>query len=142
MNGALDYPLPREDEDNREFVATWRTEGRIVLQQASTGGRPFFYPRPMCPYTGSAELIPVPASGKGRIVSYALVHRPNHPAFNDDVPIILAEIALAEGATLLGRIICEDTGKVASGLAVEVLPPEQARRYPLPTFRLAEAEDA
>ena len=30
------------------------------------------------------------ASGKGRIVSYSLVYRPNDPAFNDEVPIILA----------------------------------------------------
>lgn len=142
MNQGLDYPLPHEDQDNREFVATWRNEGRIVLQQAAVGGRPFFYPRPMCPYTGSADLISVPASGRGRIVSYALVHRPNHPAFNEEVPIILAEIALVEGAVLLGRIICEDSDKVASGLAVDVLPPEDARRYPLPTFRLAEPQNA
>lgn len=136
MNPALDYPKPYEDEDNRAFLTAWREEGQILLQKAADGGKPFFYPRPMCPYTGSAELVTIPASGKGRIVSYAFVLRPNHPAFNEEVPIILAEIELAEGASLLGRIICEDTNRIASGLAVETLPAEEASRYPLPTFRL------
>ncbi|MVA98358.1 hypothetical protein GN330_14000 [Nitratireductor sp. CAU 1489] len=142
MSRVQDYPLPYEDEDNREFLAAWRDEGRLLLQQAVEGGRPFFYPRPICPYTGSADLVFKPASGRGEIVSYALVLRPNHPVFNEEVPIILAEIELEEGASLLGRIICEDAGRIASGLGVEVLPPEEARRYPLPTFRLREKVDA
>lgn len=140
MNQTLDFPLPHEDADNKDFIDVWRNEGKILLQQAAEGGRPFFYPRPMCPYTGSADLVSVSASGKGKIVSYSLVHRPNHPAFNDEVPIILAEIALSEGAFLLGRIICNDSSKVRSGLKVDVLPPQEAKRYPLPTFRLVEEE--
>lgn len=137
MNAVLDYPVPREDKDNSAFLTAWREEGKLFLQKAADGGKPFFYPRPICPYTGSRDLITITASGKGRIVSYSFVLRPNHPAFNDEVPIILAEIALDEGASLLGRIICDDKSKIASGLAVELLPPSQARRYPLPTFRLA-----
>lgn len=136
MNQALDYPVPFEDADNRAFLTAWREEGQLLLQKAAQGGRPFFYPRPICPYTGSADLISVPASGLGRIISYALVLRPNHPAFNEDVPIILAEIELEEGASLLGRIICADASTVASGLDVELLPPAEAKRYPLPAFRL------
>lgn len=141
MNGALDYPVPHEDEDNRGFLAAWREEGRLVLQKAARGGRPFFYPRPICPYTGSDELVSVAASGRGRIVSYSFVLRPNHPAFNDEVPIVLAEIELEEGASLLGRIVGDDTGRIASGLAVELLPPEAGKRYPLPVFRLRDDGD-
>ncbi|MDF1608676.1 OB-fold domain-containing protein [Hoeflea sp. YIM 152468] len=141
MTQALNYPMPSEDADNRAFLTAWREEGKLLLQKAAPDGRPFFYPRPICPYTGSADLVSVPASGKGRIVSYALVLRPNHPAFNDDVPIILAEIELEEGASLLGRIICEEASSVASGLDVELLPPADAKRYPLPTFRLQTSGD-
>ncbi|MAY63541.1 MAG: hypothetical protein CML29_15165 [Rhizobiales bacterium] len=141
MNAALDYPVPYEDKDNAAFLTAWREEGKLLLQKAAEGGKPFFYPRPICPYTGSRDLVSVTASGKGRIVSYSFVLRPNHPAFNEEVPIILAEIALEEGASLLGRIICDDTGRIASGLAVELLPSAEARRYPLPAFQLrAEAE--
>ena len=137
MTSPDSIPTPREDEDNRAFLAAWRKEGKILLQQAAGGGKPFFYPRPLCPYTGSADLDTLIASGKGQIVSFSLVRRPNHPAFNDDVPILLAEIELAEGACLLARIICDDPGLIASGLPVETLTMSEGRRYPLPTFRLS-----
>ncbi|MXQ13518.1 Zn-ribbon domain-containing OB-fold protein [Microvirga makkahensis] len=136
MSEILDYPRPHEDEDNRPFLEAWR-EGRLMLQQSRSGGPPFFYPRPICPYTGSTDLVWKEASGRGRIVSFSIVMRPNHPSFNDEVPIILAEIALEEGASLLARVITSDASAVTSGTAVELMPRPEAARYPLPTFRLA-----
>ncbi|MDF2810082.1 MAG: hypothetical protein K0S56_1113 [Microvirga sp.] len=135
MSEKPDYPRPQEDEDNRPLLNGWR-EGRLMLQQSRSGGPFFFYPRPICPYTGSTDLIWAEASGRGRLVSFSVVMRPNHPSFNDEVPIVLAEIALDEGATLLARIITDDVDSVKSGAAVELLPMLDAARYPLPTFRL------
>lgn len=132
------YPQPLEDEDNRPFLEGWRS-GRLFLQQSRQGGPLFFYPRPICPYSGSRDLIWKEVSGKGWIVSYSLVMRPNDPSFNDEVPIILAEIELEEGASLLGRLVHADVAKVKRGASVELLPPSQAVRYPLPAFQLAEA---
>jgi uncharacterized OB-fold protein len=136
MSKALDYPRPLEDEDNRPLLEAWRN-GRLMLQQSQSGGPAFFYPRPICPYTGSTDLVWKEASGRGHIVSFSIVMRPNHPAFNDEVPIILAEIALEEGASLLARVITNDTSSVTSGSAVELMPMPEAARYPLPTFRLS-----
>jgi uncharacterized OB-fold protein len=136
MSVTPDYPRPFEDEDNRALLEGWR-EGKLMLQKSRAGGPAFFYPRPVCPYTGSMDLEWFQASGRGTIVSYSLVLRPNHPSFNEEVPIILAEVALEEGATLLTRIIAEDAAVVKSGDAVELLPMPDASRYPLPTFRLA-----
>ena len=135
MNDPLDYPRPVEDDDNRPFLSGWR-EGKLMLQQSRTGGRPFFYPRPICPYTGSTDLVWKEASGRGHVISYSIVHRPNHPAFLQDVPIVLAEIMLEEGASLLARVTTDDPDGVKSGSAVELLPMPAAARYPLPTFRL------
>jgi uncharacterized OB-fold protein len=135
MTSDLNYPQPREDDDNRPFLSGWR-EGKLMLQRSRSGGPVFFYPRPLCPYTGSSDLVWEVASGRGQIVSFSLIYRPNHPSFNDEIPIILAEIALEEGATLLGRIICYDVTKVKSQNPVKILPLPEAARYPLPTFRL------
>jgi uncharacterized OB-fold protein len=137
MTAEIAYPQPYEDEDNAPFLAGWR-EGRLLLQQSREGGPLFFYPRPICPYTGSADLIWTEVSGRGRIVSFSLVHRPNHPSFNEEVPIVLAEIALEEGASLLGRIVGADAAAIETGMSLELLPPEEGRRYPLPAFRLAD----
>ncbi|WID98627.1 OB-fold domain-containing protein [Bosea vestrisii] len=136
MSAEIAYPQPYEDEDNAPFLAGWR-EGRLLLQQSRDGGPLFFYPRPICPYTGSADLVWTEVTGRGRIVSFSLITRPNHPSFNEEVPIILAEIALDEGASLLGRIIGADAASITSGARLELLPPDEARRYPLPAFRLA-----
>jgi uncharacterized OB-fold protein len=136
MSETLDYPRPIEDEDNRPLLEAWR-QGKLMLQQSASGGPSFFYPRPICPYTGSPDLVWKEASGRGRIVSFSIVMRPNHPSFNDEVPIFLAEIALEEGASLLARVITSDAGSVKCGAAVELLPMPEAARYPLPAFRLA-----
>ncbi|RWI88869.1 OB-fold domain-containing protein [Mesorhizobium sp.] len=138
MNEHSSYPQPVQDEDNAAFLSAWR-EGKILLQRSRSGGPVYFYPRPICPYTGSRDLVAVVASGRGRIVSFSLIHRPNHPSFNDEVPIILAEIVLEEGASLLGRIIAKDVSAVTIGALVETLPVPDASRYPLPTFRLPDA---
>ena len=135
MSHATNAPRPYEDDDNRPFLEGWR-EGRLMLQQSRSGGPFFFYPRPICPYTGSRDLVWRQATGRGKIVSYSLVMRPNHPAFAADVPIVLAEILLEEGASLLARVIESETIRVHSGAAVEILPAAEAVRYSLPAFRL------
>jgi hypothetical protein len=61
--------------------------------------------------------------------------RPNHPAFNDEVPIVLAEIMLEEGVSMLARII---DGVPGTGVAVVLANDRQSvLRYPLPIFRPA-----
>jgi len=135
MNGSRPpYPKPREDADNAAFLAAWRS-GRVLLQQCDACGTTFFYPRPVCPRCWSERLSRRESTGRGQIVSYSLVHRPNDPAFNGEVPIVLAEVALQEGATMLGRIVDCDPAMVASGIEVEVPPDAADRGYPLPVFR-------
>lgn len=135
---TLSYPSPREDADNAAFLASWR-RGELLIQRCDGCGKSIFYPRPMCPHCWSERLESRKASGRGRIVSYSLVRRPNDPAFNDEVPIILVEVALEEGALLLARIVGCDPASVKSGLAVALPPVDVCARYPLPVFHLAEA---
>ena len=130
------YPAPREDSDNADFLDAWR-RGRLLLQLCGSCGKSIFYPRPLCPHCWSDRIASREASGKGRILSYSLVYRPNDPAFNDEVPIILAEVEVTEGASLIARIVDCRAQEVHSGLAVELPPPSSCARYPLPVFRLA-----
>jgi hypothetical protein len=130
------YPMPREDADNAAFLKAWR-DARLVIQSCLACGKAFFYPRAFCPHCWSDRIENRPAKGKGRIVSYSLIHRPNDPAFNDEVPIALVEVELVEGANLIARIVDAKPEDIRSGLAVEVPPPKIAARYPLPVFRLA-----
>ncbi|MFI4988706.1 MAG: Zn-ribbon domain-containing OB-fold protein [Alphaproteobacteria bacterium] len=127
------YPQPQEDDDNRAFLAAWR-QGRLLIQVCADCGRHFFYPRPLCPHCWSADLRSKDAAGQGEVVSFSLIHRPNHPSFSDEVPIALAEVRLAEGVLLLARIVGVDPAALRSGMAVRLVPRSEAARYPLPTF--------
>ncbi|TEA78915.1 Zn-ribbon domain-containing OB-fold protein [Allopusillimonas ginsengisoli] len=120
------------DRDNRTYLEGWKN-GSLMLQQCAGCHAMIFYPRPMCPHCWSDSLSWIKASGRGRVVSYSMIHRPNHPSFNDETPIALAEIVLEEGPTLLARVLSQD---VKSGMAVELAnDPESVARYPLPIFR-------
>jgi uncharacterized OB-fold protein len=78
-------------------------------------------------------------SGLGTVVAFTRVHRPNHPSFFDEVPIVLAEVALPEGTTMLARVVGDNRTDITAGAALELVSGEAARRYPLPTFKLAKA---
>jgi hypothetical protein len=53
------------------------------------------------------------------------------------VPIALVEVKLAEGATLISRVIDARPEEIRSGRSLILPPPEVGARYPLPVFRLA-----
>lgn len=128
------YPRPVTDADNHPFLNGWR-EGQLCLQHCRGCEMAVFYPRPLCPHCWSTDLEWRQASGRGTVVSYSRIFRPNHPAFNDEVPIVLAEIRLAEGAALLARIL---EGDVKSGMEVVLMASAGAtERFPLPVFKLA-----
>jgi uncharacterized OB-fold protein len=131
---AKPYPQPARDGDNAAFLDAW-CEGRLVIQRCLDCQRTFFYPRPFCPHCWSPRLQAVESVGGGTVVSFSLVRRPNDPAFNDEVPIVLAEVEVAEGALLIARIIDVPAESVRSGLVVELAPPERGARFPLPVFR-------
>lgn len=130
------YPQPHEDADNRPMLEAWRA-GRLLIQSCDSCGVSFYYPRPLCPHCWSEQLSWRDTSGNGRIVSFSLVHRPNHPSFNEEVPIILAEVKLEEGPSMITRIVGCEAEQVRSGLAVELVGDGAHKRYPLPTFQLS-----
>lgn len=127
------YPQPRQDSDNVVFLTAWR-EGVLKVQGCTDCGKTVFYPRPVCPHCWSDRLETQVASGRGKVVSYSVIHRPNDPAFNDEVPIVLAEVELDEGALMLARVIECEPAELKSGMRVELPVPQTGARYPLPVF--------
>jgi uncharacterized OB-fold protein len=133
---SAEYPRAQEDGDNRGFLEAWR-DGRLAVQACGACSRRFFYPRPLCPHCWSDRLSWQSLPSEGEVVSFSLIYRPNHPSFFDEVPIIFAEIRMAEGVTLLARIVGAVAEDVHSGMAVRLVGKSEATRYPLPTFQPA-----
>jgi len=132
-------PMPRPTAHSAPFWAGCN-QGKLMLQRCMAPGcrRHVFYPRVCCPHCGHGVLEWVEASGKGRIVTFTLVHRPGHDAFLADAPYCFAAIGLDEGPLIYGRLEPKPPSEAGLiGRPVKVRFGEAAAGQKLPHFELA-----
>jgi uncharacterized OB-fold protein len=72
----------------------------------------------MCPACHSLEHEWVELAGTGTVYSYALLHHPQHPAFDYPVPAVLVD--LDEGIRMVSNLVGLDPADIRIGMAVEV----------------------
>ena len=77
--------------------------GELRIQRCLDCGKPYFYPRPVCPSCGSGRVEWFTASGQAALYSYVINHRPA-AGFEDDVPYAIAVVELAEGPRMMTSI--------------------------------------
>jgi uncharacterized protein len=77
--------------------------GELRIQRCLDCGKPYFYPRPVCPSCGSGRVEWFTASGLATLYSYVINHRPA-AGFEDDVPYAIAVVELAEGPRMMTSI--------------------------------------
>jgi uncharacterized OB-fold protein len=126
-------PLPRIDPDNRPYFDS-AARRQFVIQRCLECGHWVFYPRVACPYCLSAALEWRKASGRGELLSYALVQRPHHPAFYDEVPIVFAAIRLAEGPVMLSEIRSAAVESLRLGMPLRVAFTEITDEVTIPVW--------
>src|SRR5262249_39306375 len=108
--------------------------GELVCQRCANCGAHFLHAREWCPTCGCTALQWVATSGKGEVLTYAVVHHAPYEAFAPDVPYVIAIVRLTEGAQLMCNIVGVDTTKVDVGMAVSVMF-EKRGAVTLPQFR-------
>jgi uncharacterized protein len=112
-------PLPAPDPATREYWnATKRRELR--MPKCLDCDNFHFYPRTICPHCGSINLQWRSCSGHGVVYSYTVVHRAPGPAFEADVPYVVAVIALEEGPHLMSTVVGTPPDEVRIGQKVRV----------------------
>jgi uncharacterized OB-fold protein len=77
--------------------------GELRIQRCLDCGKPYFYPRPVCPSCGSGRVEWFTASGQATLYSYVINHRPA-AGFEDDVPYAIAVVELTEGPRMMTSI--------------------------------------
>ncbi|MGE4242459.1 Zn-ribbon domain-containing OB-fold protein [Ramlibacter sp.] len=132
---ALKKPAPQADGDTLEF---WRgvREGQLLLQHCLDCKRVQFYQQRICRECGSGNLEHRPASGRGKVHSFSVVHRAPGPAFKGDVPYAVLLVELEEGPRMISGYAGDDPGAVTFDQDVELVIDTSAE-VPLPKFRLA-----
>lgn len=128
-------PVPRSTPETEPFWAGVAA-GELRLQRCADCSRYYFYPRPFCRHCQSRNVSWHPVSGRGRLVSYVINHRPA-PEVAAQSPII-ALVELEEGPRMLSLIVGVDPDPALLPLDAPVLVDFEARGDgAIPVFRMA-----
>ena len=132
----MERPTPTSLPETEAFWQGCR-DGVLLLQRCRDCGHLQYYPRAVCTGCLSSNLDWRRASGRGRIHSFTTVHRALSPAFEDDLPYVVAVIELEEGPRMVSRLRNCDTTRVSIDLPVEVAFERVNAECVLPVFRPA-----
>lgn len=133
-------PLPAPTPETQHYWDGTKA-GELRLQrclEASCGGEAYFPPRPFCPGCGSRNIEQFTASGRGRLYSYVINHRPP-PGFENEAPYAIAVVELEEGPRLMTNITgVEQTPEaLVLDMPLEVVFEQANEKISLPKFRPA-----
>jgi uncharacterized protein len=103
--------------------------GELVIQHCSSCCKYNFYPRVSCPTCGTRQLVWVAASGRARLHTFVINHRPA-PGFNDESPYVIAVVELEEGPRLMTNLrgIAPDPDHLQIDMELEVCFEERGGR--------------
>ncbi len=96
-------PIPKPTPETAEFWAGARRQ-ELRIQRCRACGRAYFFPRPFCPHCSSRDVEWFTASGRGRLYSYVINHRPP-PGFQDAAPYVIAIVELEEGPRMMSNVV-------------------------------------
>jgi uncharacterized OB-fold protein len=96
-----------------------------------------FPPRVICGHCGNRTLNWLKVSGRAKIYSFTIIYRAPEPAFEADVPYVVAVVELDEGPRLMTNITGCQVAEVHVGMAVQAWFDDAAGDYTLVKFKSA-----
>ena len=106
--------------------------GELRLQRCDGCANAYFPPRPFCPVCASRKVSVFKASGKAKLYSYVIHHRPV-PGFTP--PYAIAVVELDEGPRMMCNLVDCDYEALACDMPVEVVFDDVTAEITLPKFR-------
>jgi 3-hydroxyacyl-CoA dehydrogenase/uncharacterized OB-fold protein len=127
-------PKPDITPDAEPFWAAAR-EGRLTLKHCTACRETHYYPRPNCPFCGSAATEWLAARGEGTLYSFSIVR-------GAPKPIAVAVVALPEGPSLVTTVVDADVHALQIGdpVTLRMVPGDGGQ--PIPAFTSLAAEQA
>jgi uncharacterized OB-fold protein len=96
-------PVPYPSIETQFFWDKVNEDELWVQRCIDCGGKPYFYPRFFCPTCLSMNVEWFKTTGKGKLHTYMINHRPP-PAFADEAPYAIAVVELDEGVKMMTNI--------------------------------------
>lgn len=117
------------------FAAYWEgcRDGRLLHLHCESCGRNVAWHVTVCSSCGGRSLEWVAGDGRGRLYSWTVVWRPQHPAF--EVPYAPAIVELDEGYFMMSAVIGCEPDELSAGMEVEVEFHPASDEVTLPYFR-------
>jgi len=97
--------VPSDQGLNGEFYARAAQTARLHLQRCSACSTWRHPPRFRCASCGSNDWTWEPPSGRGRVFTWTVTHRPIDPAFADELPYAVLVVELDEGPRVVGNLL-------------------------------------
>ena len=136
MSDAARKPVPVPDERSGPFFDGAR-DGRLMLQHCTACYRWSFPVRERCPHCFAARLEWRPASGRGSLYTYTIMHQVMHPGFASAAPYNIAQVDLDEGVRITSNIVGVDNTALRIGMTLEAVFEEVGENVRIPNFRPA-----
>jgi uncharacterized OB-fold protein len=127
--------LPQPTPETQHFWDGTKANA-LLLQRCDECSKVYFPPRPFCPVCASRKVSVTKASGKAKLYSYVIHHR---PVAGFTPPYAIAVVELDEGPRMMTNIVeCEQTPEALMlDMPVEVVFEPQTDTITLPLFRPA-----
>ena len=127
-------PLPKVNGDTKPFWDGCRNH-ELRFQKCTECGHVRWPPSIICPLCYSNKTEWIRATGKGNVFSFVVYHKAYHPAFEADLPYVVAIVELEEGLHFLTNIVGCDPGAVSCEMTVEVNWEDITEEFSLPKFK-------
>lgn len=132
-------PLPVADVDSQSFWDHCKVH-ELSAQRCRDCGQFRWPPQAFCPHCYSWNFDWTKLGENGVVTSFVIVHYVSIPAFQEDVPYVVAHITLDgtdEQITMISNVIGCPTQDVRVGMPVRVVFEDVTPDVTLPKFRPA-----
>jgi uncharacterized OB-fold protein len=93
--------------------------------------------RSRCPACWSTDLAWREASGRGRVITYSVVHQGPFESYAQDTPYVLAVIRLEEDPQIIANVLDVDPERMSDDMPVEVTFEERSGGFRMRQFQPA-----
>lgn len=111
--------LPEIPELHAPFWESIRQES-VRLQKCDECGRFRFIPSERCP-CGSTAATWTPIAGTGEVYAFTVIHRAPTPAYQAEVPYVIAHVTIDEGPRMIATVVDCEPDDVHIGMPVRLV---------------------
>lgn len=134
MSAPPVHPLDLAPDDlDRPFWEACRRH-EFLLQRSSRSGR-YHWPAVCDPETGREGMDWVPASGRGVVHTFTIIHQAFRSELADRVPYNVVVVELEEGPLFHSNVVGCPNDAIHVGMPVEVVFDDVSEEVTLPRFR-------